>query len=137
MLDPLRRNATAATSRPTSKASAAVIRTTANLGQIAGAGHWASEEAFGPVLPGNLAVQTRAAGLSDAAPSVFGGSGDIDAGGYANAYTSAQGPGPTIVQNVYTLHPGDPATLAAIADASNAGNNLQTSISSSRTTVNI
>jgi hypothetical protein len=48
----------------------------------------------------------RSAGLANAALSAFGSSGDIGSGGYANAYTSAQGSGPTI--NIQTLHPGDP-----------------------------
>jgi hypothetical protein len=95
----------------------------------------ADEQAIIAQLQSQLAIQTRASGLSDAALRVFGGSGDIGSGGYANAWGAAQGPGQTI--NVYTLHPGDPQTLGAIADASNAGNGLQPSISSSRTAVNL
>lgn len=82
-----------------------------------------------------LVAQTRATGLSEAAVRAFGSSGDIGSGGYANAYSSATGSGPTIVIN--TLHPGDPATLQAIGDAATAGQGFQTSIPSSRLTVNI
>lgn len=95
----------------------------------------ADDQAIIAQLQQQLAIQTRSAGLSNAALSVFGGSGDIGSGGYRNAYASAQGSGPAI--NIYTLHPSDPATLAAIADASNAGNSLQQSIPSGRTTVNL
>jgi TP901 family phage tail tape measure protein len=51
---------------------------------------------------------------------VFGGSGDIGAGG-VNAAAAASGP--QIVIN--TLHPGDPATLNAIGLAATAGIGLQ------------
>ncbi len=61
----------------------------------------------------------RSAQISERALSVFSGAGDI---GQAR-----------IVQNVYTLLPGDSRTLAAVADASNAGNDQQPSVTSPRT----
>jgi hypothetical protein len=105
------------------------------LAGFASAGPTADQSAQILQLQQQLAVQTRAAGLSDAALQVFGGSGDIGSGGYATAARSAQGSGPTIIIN--TLHPGDPAVYAAIGDAATTGMNAQASIPSSRTTVNL
>lgn len=65
-------------------------------------------------------VSQRAAQLSEQTLRAFGSSGDLGTGG-ANARAAAGGP--TIV--IQTLHPGDPATLSAIASASNAGNSYQ------------
>ncbi len=59
----------------------------------------------------------RSAQISERALSVFSGAGDI---GQAR-----------IIVN--TLHPGDSRTLAAIAEASNAGNDQQPSVTSPRT----
>jgi TP901 family phage tail tape measure protein len=55
----------------------------------------------------------RTAQIAEQALSVFGGSGDIGAGG-PNARAA-------VTQNIYTLHPGDPATLRAIGNAATAG----------------
>jgi TP901 family phage tail tape measure protein len=52
--------------------------------------------------------------------SAFGGPGDIGAGG-ANARGAAAG----VTQNIYTLHPADPATLTAIGAAATAGISYQ------------
>lgn len=87
-------------------------------------------------LTGQLVVAQRASGLSDAAVRAFGSSGDIGTGGFGNAY-AAGAAGPSVVQNIYTLHPGDPDTLAAVGSAATAGMALQQSIPNSRTTVNI
>lgn len=82
----------------------------------------------------NLATQTYATGVANAALSTFGGSGDIGEGGYANAWGAAQG-GPNII--IQTLHPGDPQTLAAIGDAATKGMALQSFVTSPRLAVNI
>jgi hypothetical protein len=115
----------------------AIAGVNSQLASFASAGPTADQSAQIQQLQQQLAIQTRATGLSDAALQVFGGSGDIGSGGYANAVRSAQGSGPTIVQNNYMLHPGDPAVLRTIAEASNSGNSMQPSIPSSRTTVNL
>lgn len=44
-------------------------------------------------------------------------------------------PAPEI--NIYTLHPGDPATLRAVGDAATAGQSLQASVSASKTSLGI
>lgn len=54
--------------------------------------------------------------IAEQALSVFSGSGDLGAGG-RNAAQAAAG----VTQNIYTLHPGDPATLSAIGAAATSG----------------
>lgn len=71
----------------------------------------------------NREIAESDARASRAAVSAFGSSGDIGQGGQS-AY------GATV--NVYTLHPGDPATLDAIGRASTAGIGLQATQVSSR-----
>lgn len=68
----------------------------------------------------NWAMQTaqnawRGQLAADAYAYALGGTGDIGSGG---------GPGLGPVFNINTLHPADPATLQAIAQAANAGNTL-------------
>jgi TP901 family phage tail tape measure protein len=65
-------------------------------------------------------VAKKEAQISNQALAVFGGSGDIGAGG-KNAQQAAAG----VVIHVNTLHPGDPATLSAIGAAATAGIGLQ------------
>jgi TP901 family phage tail tape measure protein len=56
--------------------------------------------------------------------ATFQGAGDIGMGGRT-------------VQNIYTLHPGDPATLRAIGDAAVGGIALQPAVQSSRTSLGL
>ena len=65
-------------------------------------------------------IAREEARLNRQALEVFGGSGDIGAGG-RNAMAAATAP----TVNVYTLHPGDTRTLDAIGRAATAGVDLQ------------
>ncbi|MGH2878955.1 MAG: phage tail tape measure protein [Solirubrobacteraceae bacterium] len=67
-------------------------------------------------------VAQKTAQIAEQALAVFGGSGDIGAGG-ANAAQAAAGV--VVHQTVNTLHPGDPATLTAIGNAATAGMGMQ------------
>jgi TP901 family phage tail tape measure protein len=80
-----------------------------------------------------VAAAEASARTANDAVAVFGGSGDIGAGG-PNALRAAAG-GSTV--NVYTLHPGDPATLSAIGSAATAGIGLQGSRRAVRTSPGI
>ncbi len=62
-------------------------------------------------------LATRTAKIAEGALAVFGGSGDIGAGG-PNARAS-------VIQNNYMLHPSDPAVLMTIGNAATAGIGLQ------------
>lgn len=63
-------------------------------------------------------IANESARINAQALAVFGGSGDIGAGG-PNAMAAARGV--TINQNITTLHPGTPQLHVAIADAALAG----------------
>ncbi|MEA2201890.1 MAG: hypothetical protein QOI89_2486 [Solirubrobacteraceae bacterium] len=73
-------------------------------------------------------VEKRRADISEQAFGVLSGSGDIGSGG-----RNAAAAGSNI--NIYTLHPGDPATLTAIGNAATAGIGLQGSRRAVRTQV--
>jgi TP901 family phage tail tape measure protein len=72
-------------------------------------------------------LSARQTQIAEGALAVFGGPGDIGAGGQ-NARAA-------VIQNVYTLHPGDPRTLSAIGAAATAGIGLQGSRRAVRQTV--
>lgn len=67
--------------------------------------------------------------LNTAFSSAAGGPGDLGAGGSSAA---SAGGAASIVQNVYTLHPGDPQTLLAIGNAAVAGFGYQGSVRATR-----
>ncbi len=69
-----------------------------------------------------LRVARRESEINARALATFQGAGDIGMGG-------------RVVQNIYTLHPGDPATLRAVGDAATAGQSLQPYVTSTRSTV--
>jgi len=69
-----------------------------------------------------LEVEKQRADTAEQSLQVFGGSGDIGAGGRNAAGAAA---GVVVHQTIQTLHPGDPATLRAIGDAATSGIGLQ------------
>jgi SLT domain-containing protein len=126
----------------------------------AGTGDTSNADAIAAQATEAARVANRALGLSEAALSVFRGPGDfgnfgigayqaaagslsamqaLGGGGGGNVspagFTGAAGGSPTI--NVYTLHPGDPQTLQAIAGAAVGGMGLQGAVSSPRADLGI
>lgn len=66
----------------------------------------------------------RNAQINAQALSVFQGAGDI-------------GQGPTMVQNIYTMHPGDPRTNAIVADSAASGFSQQAARTTPRTNLGL
>jgi hypothetical protein len=90
----------------------------------------------GPVLGGGVLARNAASGaiLSGAAASSFvTGSGIGSSGGGIASRGDQPAGGTTVIQNINTLHPGDPATLRAIGDAASSGFSYQGFRSSSVT----
>jgi TP901 family phage tail tape measure protein len=93
-----------------------------NLASLSGSGTNENADLQAQITQANerAEAQKLRADTNERALQVFGGAGDIGAGG-SNAAKAAAG----ATVNVYTLHPGDPATLRAIGAAATAGIGLQ------------
>lgn len=82
----------------------------------------ADEQAINEQLRTRLKIAEDERTVANAFAAVAGGPGDIGTGGYYSARQAA-GAGPNIY--ISTLHPADPATLAAIGSAATAGMGYQ------------